>query len=203
MRALKNPPHLNYYRLLEQDLEACFRFVEPTSDHHQVHSVEFARIILMASSGVENALNDFAVWAQSDPKPTNILQHFASTHEKFPKFHTMNLLMPKYGLGLVPWDGWSSSAAPDWWTFGYNKIKHDRSSHPGAATLIRAIKAVGALQVLLLHYYRLRYKDAAIADRGIPELLVPWDRDDPMSGASTLWLWDLPDDSKDTSTNSG
>jgi len=77
---------------------------------------------------------------------------------------------------------------------GYNKIKHDRISNQSAPTLLQAIKAVGALQVVLLHYYRVRFPGGMIADRGIPELMLPWEADSGSGGASTLWEWRLPDD---------
>lgn len=199
MKVLHNPPHLRYYRLLEEDLERCFRFVEPCSDHFQVHSDEFARIILMAATEIENALKAFAFWAKvrhpGTPKNVSSIQHLYSVVTYvFPKFCSMKLLCPRYSLLIEPWKGWSSGSAPDWWTNGYNKIKHDRMAHPGAPTLQRALNAVGALQVVLLHYYRLEAKEPAIADRGIPELLVPWEENHPADGASMLWQWVLPDD---------
>jgi len=39
-------PHWNYYKLLERDLEGCFRYVHPCDGHFDVYSDEFARIIL-------------------------------------------------------------------------------------------------------------------------------------------------------------
>lgn len=202
MKVLHDPPHLRYYRLLEEDLEACFRFVEPCPAHFDVYSNEFARIILVAASGIENALKRFAFWARvRDPTtPTdvsNILKlHGVVTH-RFPNFCSMRLIMPMYSILIEPWKDWSASSAPDWWSNGYNKIKHDHMNNPTAPTLKRAVNAVGALQVVLLHYYRLESKDAAIADRGIPELLVPWEENHPADGASTLWFWELPDDKPD------
>lgn len=199
MKILHNPPHLRYYRLLERDLEECFRYVEPCSQHFTVHSDEFARIILMACSEIENALKLFAFWAKvRDPAtPTdvaNIGKLYGVVTHKYPKFCDMKISMPRYSLLLQPWKEWSTSAAPDWWSNGYNKIKHDRMSNPGAATLQRAINAVAALQVVLLHYYKLDSPESVIADRGIPELLIPWEENHPAGGASTLWAWQLPDD---------
>lgn len=204
MKVLHNPPHLRYYRLLERDLEECFRYVEPCSAHFDVYSDEFARIILMACSEIENALKLFAFWAKiRDPATptdvTNICKLYGVVTHKYPKFCNMKISMPRYSLQLQPWKEWSTSAAPDWWSNGYNKIKHDRMSNPGAASLRRAINAVAALQAVLLHYYRLDALDGevGIADSGIPELLTPWEEaheNDSMEGASTVWMWSLPDD---------
>jgi hypothetical protein len=199
MKVLHDPPHLRYYKLLEQDLENCFRFVEPCSEHFGVYSEEFSRIILMAAAGIENALKGLAFWAQvkypdTPTNVSNIQKLFGVVTHLFPNFCTMQLFMPRYSILIEPWQGWSASSAPDWWSNGYNKIKHDRQNHLNAPTLQRAVNAVGALQVVLLHYYRLESKDAAIADRGIPELLIPWDINHPADNASQLWQWELPDD---------
>lgn len=199
MQVLHNPPHLRYYRLLERDLEECFRYIEPCLAHYDVYSDEFARIILMAATEIENALKLFAFRARvrDATSPTDVANicklHTLVTH-KYPKFCDMKIYMPRYSLLTHPWDGWSASTAPDWWSNGYNKIKHDRMGNPGAGTLVRAIRAVAALQVVLLHSYRLESSDVGIADRGIPELLIPWEENHPMDGASTVWMWSLPDD---------
>jgi hypothetical protein len=199
MKILHDPPQLRYYKLLERDLEECFRYVEPCSTHFQVHSEEFGRIILMASAGIENALKNFAFWASvRDPAaPTdvsNITKLFSVVTHRFPRFCSMKLIMHSYSIQVCPWSGWSNNSAPDWWSNGYNKIKHDRAGHPGASTLQRAINAVGALQVVLLHSYRLEARNVAIAGRGIPELLRPIETDHPADGVSMLWQWSLPDD---------
>lgn len=194
MEPLHNPPHLSYYRLLERDLDACFRFVEPVPVHFDVYSDEFSRIILCASSEIENALKAFAVAADVVPQPQNILGFWAVITSRFPRFCTMEMFLPRYSHVFSPWSGWSSSAAPDWWTFGYNKIKHDRLNNPGAATLRRAIESVGALQALLMHFYRISHPNGWIADRAIPEFIVPYQRFSATPGASQLWRCDLPDD---------
>ncbi len=194
MEPLHNPPHLSYYRLLERDLDACFRYVEPIDSHFDIYSDEFARIILCASSEIENALKGFASASNLTPSPANILGFFDVVTSRFPKFCTMELFLPRCSLVFAPWLSWSAQTAPDWWTFGYNKIKHDRLNNPGAATLRRAIDAVGALQVLLLHYYRVSYPNGWIADRAIPEFIVPYERSSPTPGASMLWRCSLPDD---------
>lgn len=194
MEALHSPPHLNYYTLLERDLDECFRFIEPIERHFGVYSIEFSRIILMAASEVENALNSFDAAANESAVSRNILGYYSVATSKFPKFCTMQMFLPRCALVFAPWSEWSADKAPDWWANGYNKIKHDRISNPGAATMRRAIDAVGALQVLLHHLYRLKYPDRWLADHAIPEIIVPYESGSAIPGASTLWRPDLPDD---------
>ncbi|MEI6135228.1 MAG: hypothetical protein WCP72_09655 [Desulfomonile sp.] len=63
-----NLPHWNYYRLLESDLELCFRYVEPVQEHFGVYSDEFAKIIVLASTEIENGLKSLVRSIQSHSK---------------------------------------------------------------------------------------------------------------------------------------
>ncbi|MGK2912850.1 MAG: hypothetical protein ACSLE5_00075 [Porticoccaceae bacterium] len=194
MEVLHNPPHLNYYKLLERDLDECFRFVEPVESHFEIYSIEFSRIILMAASEIENALKAFDAAANGKTASKGILGYYGVVTSKFPKFCTMQMFLPRCALVFTPWSEWSADKAPDWWTNGYNKIKHNRISNPGAATMRRAIDAVGALQALLHHLYRLKHPDGWIADNAIPEIIIPYESDSATPGASSLWRPNLPDD---------
>ena len=112
-----NLPHWNFYRLLEADIEHCFRFVSPASEHYQVYSDEFARIILVAAVEVENVLREFAAEAAYTPAPNNIGEFCDCVTSVFPKMRDAGLVMPRYSVGtLRPWNGWSSSQGPDWWS---------------------------------------------------------------------------------------
>ncbi len=195
MQIHHNLPHWNYYRLLEQDLEGCFRYVQPCEAHFGVYSDEFARVILIASSEIENALRTFSSYTQYTPEPSSIHKFHSCLTSFYPKFCEMKLILPRYSLQIKPWDGWSNTSAPDWWSLGYNKIKHDRLNHPTAPTMIRAITSLGALQVVLLHFYKKRFPGCFMPFEISPQLLLPWDEDDRNYGAGILWDWRLPDDS--------
>ena len=91
MEILRNPARLNFYHLLEKDLEECFRYVEPCEVHHKMHSDQFARIILMSAAEIENALRDFYRVRKDTgqtriKKAVNIHQWHGVVIEKFPKF---------------------------------------------------------------------------------------------------------------------
>ena len=190
-----NLPHWNYFRLLERDLEECFAYVHPCEQHFNVYSDHFARIILMASSEIENCLNSFAAAARCEPKPSYILKHHECVTGTYARFCEAKLVMPRYSIELFPWEGWSQTAAPDWWTLGYNKIKHDRNGHPDAPTMLRAINSVGALLALLLHYYRLVHgADCGMPSEIAPKLMIPWERNNDFLGITMSWHWELPDE---------
>jgi hypothetical protein len=193
MRMHHNLPHWNYFRLLERDLEECFRFVHPCTEHFSVYSDHFARIILMACTEIENCLNSLAVAVGCTPKPESIGEYQSCVSATYPQFNNMKIDVPRYALAFEPWQHWTSSAAPDWWTFGYNKIKHDRMGHPQAPTMFRAMSSVGALLVLLLHYYRqLHGRHCMMPTEISPCLLVPHEGDDGIYGSLSSWIWTLP-----------
>lgn len=203
MQALHNPPHLNYYKLLEEDLDACFRFVEPIESHFEVYSIEFSRIILMAASEIENALRSFDAALNGSPADRSILAYCGLVIGRFPDFRTMEMFIPRCSYRFRPWSDWSDTASPDWWRNGYNKIKHDRLAFPGAATVRRAVESVGALQALLHHLYRVTDPEGWIADRAIPTVIVPYDDSSGVPGASSLWRPQLPDDATDNENENG
>ena len=194
MHVQTNPPHWNYYLILERDLERTFRFVEPVDSQLDVYSDEFARIILIASTEIENAFNGLAKTIVPASSPSNIGEYCSTVTGRFPNFASMEMLMPRFSREFSPWSGWTTTSAPDWWSMGYNKIKHNRVEHPNAPTMRRAIDAVGALQVVLLHYYRAKFEHAALSGDRESVLIVPNERDSEWQGASTAFTWDLPDD---------
>ncbi len=190
-KAHYNLPHWNYYRLLEHDLENCFRYVQPCKEHFDVYSDEFARIILMSSTEIENALKSFALEIKYSPPPKSIFSYFKCVTSVYPRFCEIEIEMARFSLIFKPWDGWSETKAPDWWTYGYNKIKHDKLKHISAPTMIRAIKSLSALEALLLHYYRKLYPDFLMPAEILPQLMEPFD---PKQGSSILCSFRLTDD---------
>jgi|SRR5882724_3144571 len=191
---LHDLPHWNYFRLLERDLEESFRYVQPATEHFNVHSDYFARIIVMACVEIENCLKAFASEVSVTQQPLNIHQFQPVVLGRYPLFTSMKIDVPRFSLSpLEPWAGWTATAAPDWWTNGYNKIKHDRIGHPDAPTLFRAISSVAALLVLLLHFYRLKHGTTQVSDILAPTLLLPHEiQNDGLYSGSVGWVWELP-----------
>jgi hypothetical protein len=186
-------PHWNYFRLLERDLEDAFRYVQPCEAHFSVYSDHFAQIILMACTEIENCLAAFAHEVNYTPIPRNIGQFHNCITSKFPRFGETKMLLSRYSLSVTPWSNWSADTPPDWWKMGYNKIKHDRIGHPDAASLRRAIEAVGALGGLLYHYYRVKFGPQSL----MPAELAPhlFQLDESHAGeqpAGIFQYWVLP-----------
>ena len=188
-----NLPHWQYFRMLEGDLLDCFQYIQPVQTHFNVYSDRFARIILLACAEIENCLDGFASNANALPKPENISQYQAFIQGRCPLFSTMKVDIPRCGLELVPWENWTQSTAPDWWTNGYNKLKHDRLRHPDAPSFHRALSSVAALLVVLLHYYRaLHGRDCQMPAELFPQIFMPHEEDDGIYGPARSWFWTLP-----------
>jgi len=122
-----NYPHWNFFRILESDLEKCFRYIEPTKSHYSVFSDEFGKIILLACSEIENALKTLARDITPEINIGGIKDCRESIIRKYPKFGLIKISLPRYGIVVQPWESWyENDTAPDWWSNGYNVVKHDR-----------------------------------------------------------------------------
>jgi hypothetical protein len=184
-------PHWNLYRSLENDLEICFRYVPPDDKHDEVTSDEFAKIILVAASEFENILSEFA--GRISMNCNNINQYHNCLTSIYPNAPFVTMSVPRYSRDFAPLDDWTASKGPDWWSKGYNKIKHDRLSSPGAPTLKRALFAVASVQVVLFYFYKHLYGSVEIPVSVEPKLIEPR----PLSGgvwaaASVSSVFDLP-----------
>jgi hypothetical protein len=187
-------PQWNYYRMLEGDLENAFRYIQPSPDHYGVYSDHFSMIILAASAEIENALNSIAHHISYTPKPNGILQYHACVTSRYSLFCDTEFAMPRFNGKFKPWKDWSDTTAPDWWTNGYNKIKHDRLSNPKAPTLERALNSVAALQSLLLHYYRLLIPSVTMPSELEPRLFRLEENVNELNFSGTSWRWELPNE---------
>ena len=111
----------------------------------------------------------------------------------------MGMFMPRYfDLEFKPLEGWSETNPPEWWSHGYNKIKHNRLKYPKAPTLKRAFYAVASLQILLLHYYNLKYGKPHLPLSVAPHLFMHEGLDPSKHGVFMVWNWKLPDDPEET-----
>lgn len=194
MAIMHDLPHWNYFRLLERDLEGCFAYAAPCAQNFHTRSDRFAQIVLLSCAEIENALAGFAA-ALSVPRPKSINAFQPVVVSRYPKFNSSSVRMPRFALAFEPWMGWDgpSSKAPDWWTNGYNKLKHDRISHPGAGSMINAILSVAALEVLLLHAYTHSFPDWEMPVGLEPTLLEVVEEDRTgMQDMAWSWLWRPP-----------
>jgi hypothetical protein len=114
-----------YFLAIESDLERTARFVEPLVANDSCYSVEFARLLMGAAAEAEAVATQFVGQLVTLPKNPNIDDLRAAFQKHYPKFNTMEILVPRASRKLIPWSAWADSKNPEWWT-AHNRVKHDR-----------------------------------------------------------------------------
>ena len=185
----------DYFLSIESDLIKCSRFVEFSSDNYLTHSVEFARIIMAASAEIDTVAKELCKAIDSTSTTNNINDYADKITNKYPNFTNLEISLPKYNIIAKPWDNWHNGNSPIWWR-GYNKIKHDRTSHFRLANLENSINAVGGLLlgILYYHYAINGDKEVEISAFDCPQLLDIVDSSPPsgFSGGGVFWGYYLP-----------
>lgn len=188
------PENWENFLIIEQELNNTFRYVAFDSEHFDVYSEEYSRIILISCVMIENIIADMANKINPGHRYTNLPSYFPCISGRFPKFTTIEITLPQYNYNLKPWENWSAQSCPEWWTMGYNKIKHDRVNNLTAPSLKRAIEAVSGLHALLLYSYRLKYSDFAIPFQFGPRLIHVVEKESDFIESAITISWKLPDD---------
>lgn len=186
-------PHWEYFLSIESDLERCSRFIEFAPNNYSAYSVEFARIIMAAASEFDNLAKKLCNLIDSSKNPQNINQYYPIITSKYPKFTQYEILIPRYKLDFKPWLNWNASGSPDWWSKGYNKIKHDRDNHFCQANLYNAILATSGLLTGILYFYNCHFSSIPTIDLSqAPKLLIPQDYNQSgWQSASISWSYTL------------
>ena len=185
-------PHWEYFLSIESDLANCSRFVEFCSENFKTHSTEFARIIMASCSEFDTVIKMLCKSIDQNKKPGNILDYYTIVISKYPTFVNFTTHIPRFNMLLKPWNTWSDTSSPVWWT-GYNKIKHERDKFFEKANLENTIMAVAGLLCGILHYYRECFDGKGIDLNNAPKLFVP---EHPLGigFGDTYWQYHLPGD---------
>jgi hypothetical protein len=177
---LSTPIHWNYFLALEDDLYQLARYVEFNEANYGTYSIEIARLLLSASAEVDSVLKQLARRIEGTDTPDNIGDYFKPVTGFAPRFVNFEVTIPRHGLTLHPWEGWSKKAPPLWWT-AHNKVKHQRHEKFDMATLKNCINAMAALLISVLHLYDDEAKKGMLV--GLPKLFtVP-----PKMGGAQQW----------------
>jgi hypothetical protein len=147
------PIHWNYFLALEEDVAHLARYLEFTSANFDAYSIELARMLFAAASEIDVVAKQYCKKMDNESKAKNIAHYKTEITAKHPAFHSIRVLMPRYGLTLEPWVNWGGAKQPLWWR-AYNDVKHERHAYFRDANLKNALNAVAALYVLLLFFYR-------------------------------------------------
>lgn len=146
--------HWNYFLALERDMEVVSRFIEFSDLNFDVYSIELAHLLFAASSEVDVVAKLICRNLDSQAPRSNINDYRAVLTAGISDINTQEILIPRYGLTLTPWDTWATSTNPQWW-HSYNNVKHQRDAHFSEATLKHALDSLAGLLVLTFHLYRI------------------------------------------------
>lgn len=150
----KIEPHWNYLLAIERDLDQISRYVEFDEKNFDCFSIEIARILLASGAEVDVVCKQICRAINVNSSANNINQYRSEMKSAFPAIPKFEVVLPRFGLRLKPWDEWrKAQGVPFWWT-AYNKIKHHRDSEYDQANLKNALNAVGGLFVVVLYLYR-------------------------------------------------
>ncbi|MDL2122991.1 MAG: hypothetical protein LWX51_07895 [Deltaproteobacteria bacterium] len=189
-----NLPYWEYFLSIEADLITCTRYIEFIEDNFETYSIEFARIIMAASSEFDTVAKDLCANINSTQKPKRINEYYGIITTRFSKFTSIEVQIPRYSISLKPWIDWSSTKSPDWWSKGYNKIKHDRTNNFSKACLLNALLSTTGLLAGILYYYKAAYTTYPQIDAfNAPKLFSIKDSSPiPIMGGGIFWDYNLP-----------
>lgn len=149
--------HWNYFLAIEKNLETVSRFVEFADDNKETYSIEFAYLLLSASSEVDVILKQFCKLLDNSTSPDNINQYRAIIKQNCPRFANEEIVIERYGLKYKPWINWVEDNNPIWWN-SYNKVKHERNTYFNKANLQNTVNAVGGLLIAVLYFYKHQFE---------------------------------------------
>jgi hypothetical protein len=154
IKTQKIEPHWNYLLAIERDLDEISRFVEFDEKNFDCFSIEIARVLLASAAEVDVVCKQICKSINPESKADNIHKYRTEIIPAFPGVPQFQIILPRFGLTLTPWDEWNKpDGVPFWWT-AYNKIKHHRDSEYHRAALKNALNSVAGLFVMVLYLYK-------------------------------------------------
>jgi len=146
--------HWNYLLAIERDLEQISRFVEFDEKNFDCFSIEIARLFLASAAEVDVVCKQICKIINPKSRADNINMYRADIKSAFPNIPQIEVILPRFGLTLTPWNEWiKPDGIPLWWT-AYNKIKHSRDSEYHRASLKNLLNSVAGLFIMVLHLYK-------------------------------------------------
>ncbi|MDD5455382.1 MAG: hypothetical protein PHW62_07845 [Candidatus Ratteibacteria bacterium] len=161
--------HWNYLLALERDLDEISRYVEFDERNFNCFSIEIARVLLASAAEVDVVCKQICKTLNPKSTADSINKYKHKILVTFPNIPQFQILLPRFGLTLTPWDEWKeTTGVPFWWT-AYNKIKHHRDSKYDRANLKNALNAVAGLFIMVLYLYKDKAERAELVPS--PQLL--------------------------------
>lgn len=141
----------NYYLSIESDLANTSRYIEPAGQE-DVHSFEFAKILILACTEVESVFKLICV-ATECKEVGDIGEYKRILLSRYPKIVEATVSVSRLGKNIQPYSEWIDGSL-SWWT-AYQKVKHSRGSHFSFASYRNAVNALAALYIAIFYLARI------------------------------------------------
>ena|SRR5208283_2927614 len=169
IRTHKIESHWNYLLAIERDLDEISRYIEFDEKNFDCFSIEIARVLLTSAAEVDVVCKQICKSINPKSKADNINRYRGEILPVFPGIPQFQIILPRFGLALTPWDEWEKlDGVPFWWT-AYNKVKHQRDSEYHRATLKNVLNSVAGLFVMVLYLYKEKASEGELCPS--PQLL--------------------------------
>ena len=154
--ALKTPQsniHWNYFLALEEDFGVTTRYIEPCKENERTFSIELSRLIMASAQETDVLFKCLCENISPGCDASSVGEYYKIFKNHLPQLFEVEVHLERYPISAVPFLSWSDNASPEWWTAN-NKIKHHRSTEFRKANMENAIKALSALLVLNIYYFK-------------------------------------------------
>lgn len=138
----------NYYLSLESDLANTSRYIEPTGQEN-VHSFEFAKLIILACTEVESVFKLLCMELDSAKECGNIGEYKQMILGRYPRIVDAQVTISRLGRSISPFEDWGNKKL-SWWD-AYTDVKHNRGKNFCDATYINAVMGMSALYILIFY----------------------------------------------------
>lgn len=184
------PPYWEYFLAIEDDLLKTSRYVEFTENNFNVHSIEFARLLLVCGSETDVIAKEFCRLLSPSEKCEDINDYQTIISKFYTNFSSFELYMPRFNLLVTPWSEWNQGNKLSWWQ-AYNGVKHERSKNYDKATLGNVLDSIAGLFSLSLYYYREIPQSNMTLNP--PPKLFSSKKYMGTDAHTQIWAYDLPD----------
>lgn len=148
-----NFPHWLQFLSLEKDFVRTIEYVEVDDQNQNTFSVTYTKLLLSICSEIDVVAKLICKRINADSRARTIDNYRNEIIGKYPNFHKVEALIPRYGLNIMPWASWSGDANPEWWR-SYNKVKHERDVNYNLASQKNVKEALCGLFCILLYQYQ-------------------------------------------------
>ncbi|NQU28685.1 MAG: hypothetical protein HQ528_10380 [Candidatus Marinimicrobia bacterium] len=137
---------IDNYRLLEQSLNDCLKYIPYYEENKNTYSSKFIPLILDSCGLIESIFADYLA-GKGEHKYNNFLQYSNPINKKFNLNNSITIFLVSPIQFIIPFENWIEKP-PSWW-IKYNQLKHDRIDNYKVATLQTVVDCICALHQVI------------------------------------------------------